>query len=94
MTATQEHRWIVLGVDGRYVTLGRHTDPTPEEIAAAEAALRAAGQQGWLAVMRGRYYSREAVELLMVRPLADPAEVWDAAVGAFETARQAASRSS
>jgi len=93
MIAAQEHRWIVLADDGRHVTLGRHTDPSQEEVSAAETALRASRQAGWLAVMRGRYYSREAVELLMVRPLGDPAGAWSAAVHAFEAARQAATGS-
>jgi hypothetical protein len=39
-----ERRWIVLGTDGRHVSLGRDSDPSPEEIEAAEAALLAQGQ--------------------------------------------------
>ena len=84
----RERRWIVLGGDGRHVTLGRHTNPTQGEIDAAEAALKASGQAGWLAVMQGRYYSRGAVDRLMVRPLACPGDAWDAAARAFETLRQ------
>ena len=88
-----ETKWIILGSDGRHITLGRHTDPSASEIDAAEAALRAANQAGWLAVMRGRYYSRSPVELLAVRPLATPTGTWERAFAAFEAARQAATRS-
>ena len=28
-----ERRWIILGEDGRHVTMGRHSDPSPEELA-------------------------------------------------------------
>ena len=45
-----ERRWIVLVLDGRYSTLGRHTDPTEEVILAAENGLCQAGLSGWLAV--------------------------------------------
>jgi hypothetical protein len=92
LTHAVETRWIVLGTDGRHVTLGRHTDPTEDEIEAAEAALKAAGQAGWLAVMRGRYYSRRSLELVMVRPLGVPGEVWNTATQAFEAARKIALR--
>jgi hypothetical protein len=47
-----ERRWIVLGEDGRHITMGRHSDPSPEEVAKAEAGLAA---QGLLAALcRGR----------------------------------------
>lgn len=91
---TLESRWIILGADGRSVTLGRHTDPSEDEITAAERALVASGQAGWLAVLRGTYYSRRSVELLMVRPLGEPEETWDVAVSAFKVIRDAATRPS
>ena len=46
--APLERRWIVLGTDGRYVTLGRASDPSEEEIRRAETSLRAQGLSGWL----------------------------------------------
>lgn len=48
-----EVRWIVLGPDGRHLSLGRHCEPPEDEIRRAEAALRAAGTSGWLALARG-----------------------------------------
>jgi hypothetical protein len=66
-------RWIVLGEDGRHVTLGRDSDPAEAEIAAAEAALRAQGPHGWLAVAEGDLWSgRNSARLLMVRALGEP----------------------
>jgi len=48
---SRERRWVVIAPDGRYVTLGRHSDPSELEVQDAENALRAQGLNGWLAVM-------------------------------------------
>ena len=93
MTLTAEMIWIVLATDGRHSMLGRHTDPTQEEIERVETSLKATGLGGWLAVMRGVYYSRKPVELLMVRPLGEPGEAWEVATKAFDAARKLAIRS-
>lgn len=68
----RERRWIVVAPDGRYVTLGRHSDPTEAEILAAEDGLRRQGLSGWLAVMEGSPYVGPAPQLMEVRPLASP----------------------
>ena len=84
-----EARWIILGTDGRHVTVGRHSDPSPEEIDQAEAALAASGQAGWLVLMKGGYYQqRLKPSLMMVRPLCDPQPPWSEAVAVFEKLRQ------
>ena len=87
--AALETRWIVLGTDGRHVTMGRHTDPTPEEVEAAERGLAAQGLAGWLAVMKGGYYVRRKPSLMMVRPLANPARPFEEAAAEFEAKRKA-----
>lgn len=87
--ANLETRWIILGTDGRHVTLGRHSDPSPEELAQAEAGLAAQGLAGWLAVMKGGYYTRRKPALMMVRPLCDPQRPFAEAVEAFQAARKA-----
>lgn len=84
----RERRWIVLGMDGRHVTLGRYSDPAEEEIEAAERALVAQGQAGWLAVLEGNYWHRRAkMSVMAVRPLADPTSSFEEAVTAFEASR-------
>lgn len=69
---SRERRWILLGEDGRYVTLGRHSDPSEAEIAEAESNLRRLGRAGWLAIMEGNPYAGPLPSIMMVRPLANP----------------------
>jgi hypothetical protein len=52
-SAPKERRWIILGEAGRVVTIGRHSDPTDDELAAAANSLRVTAQGGWLAVTEG-----------------------------------------
>ena len=82
-----DRRWIVLGTDGRYVTLGRATDPSESEIRHAEEALRAQGSSGWLAIMSGSAYAERTPELMVVRPLAEPQVTFEEAVSAFRELR-------
>ncbi len=84
----------MLSEDGRFVTLGRATDPSEQEIARAEVVLRAQGLAGWLAIMGGSSYSSRTPSLLMVRPLADPKGTFDAAAEAFRSLRADAVESS
>ncbi len=67
-----ERRWVVVATDGRYVTLGRHSDPSEDEITIAERALRTQGLSGWLAIMEGDPWLGTPPRLLEVRPLASP----------------------
>jgi hypothetical protein len=76
---SRERRWVVLGTDGRYVTLGRNTDPSEDEITQAEDALRAQGLAGWLAIMEGNPYIGAVPHLIEVRPLAAPGIDFDVA---------------
>jgi len=86
-TKQSDRRWVILGEDGRFVTLGRASDPTPEEIARSEQALQATGTAGWLAVMDGTPYAARPPALMAVRPLAGPVGSFESAVGAFRRAR-------
>lgn len=82
----KERRWIVLGTDGRYVTLSRASDPSEEEVRRAEEALRAQGLVGWLAVMEGNPYVGTIPRLQEVRSLAQPAVPFaDAAAACIRT---------
>jgi hypothetical protein len=81
---TRERRWIVLVEDGRLGgTLGRHTDPTDDELTAVEKSLLDQGLAGWVAITEGIYYSAEEMSLLKVRELGRPIVTWDDAVTAF-----------
>lgn len=82
-----ERRWLVIASDGRHVTVGRATDPTPESLDLAASALRVQGLGGWLAVSEGSYYEPSPLRLMMVRLLAEaPGVTWrDAAIAFMET---------
>ena len=82
-----ETRWIILGTDGRHITLARHSDPSPEALAEAEAGLQNQGLSGWLALMKGSYYARQRQSLMMVRSLGVPNISFDLAVETFQAAR-------
>ena len=81
---TDERRWVILAEDGTWVTLGRYSDPSSEEISDAERSLQAIANAGWLAIMQGSPYSRPAARLMLVRPLAGPTRTFDEAVLAFQ----------
>jgi hypothetical protein len=68
----RERRWIVVVTDGRFVTLGRESDPSEAEILAAEAALQAQGLSGWLAIMEGNPHIGRLPHIMEVRPLGNP----------------------
>ena len=90
MHAETETRWMVLGADGRHVSLGR-TEPSEAEVMAASDALAAQGLSGWLARMQGEYYSRGKVMLEPLQRIGAEHEAdWQAAVAAFHAARHRA----
>ena len=90
MSAGVQQRWIVLGTDGRHVSLGR-TEPSEAEIATASDALAAQGLSGWLARMQGGYYSRGKVTLEPLQRIgAEHDADWQAALSAFHAARHCA----
>ncbi|MCA3324350.1 MAG: hypothetical protein INF75_18730 [Roseomonas sp.] len=90
MCTETETRWIVLGTDGRHVSLGR-AEPSKAEITAASDALAAQGLSGWLAHMQGEYYSRGKVTLEPLQRIgAEHDADWQAALAAFHAARHRA----
>jgi hypothetical protein len=87
MNARTETRWIVLGADGRHVSLGR-TEPSEAEVASASDTLAAQGLSGWLARMQGKYYSRRKVTLEPLKRIGAEHEAdWQAALAAFQRLR-------
>ncbi len=90
MRTQTESRWIVLGADGRHVSLGR-TEPSEAEVLAASDALAAQGLSGWLARMQGDYYSRGKVTLEPLERIGAEYEAdWELALAAFLAARRRA----
>jgi len=90
MRIETETRWIVLGTDGRHVSLGR-TEPSEAEVMAASDALATQGLSGWLARMQGDYYSQRRVTLEPLQRIGISHEFdWQAALTAFHAARQRA----
>ncbi|MFM7780000.1 MAG: hypothetical protein ACKPB8_14805 [Alphaproteobacteria bacterium] len=88
MSAGVQQRWIVLGTDGRHVSLGR-TEPSEAEIATASDALATQGLSGWLARMQGEYYSRGKVTVEPLQRIGATQDAdWQAALSAFHAARR------
>jgi hypothetical protein len=84
--------WIVLGQDGRSITLGRAA-PSDDEIVAASVALAAQGLGGWVVTLDGSYWGRGGVTLAPVRTIGVAADLdWPTAVTALLDARQRARR--
>ncbi len=90
MSAGVQQRWIVLGADGRHVSLGR-SEPSDAEVNTASDALAAQGLSGWLARMQGDYYSRRKVTLEPLQRIGAARDAgWLAALTAFHAARHRA----
>ena len=90
MQAETETRWMVLGADGRHVSLGR-TEPSEAEVMAASEALAAQGLSGWLVRMQGDYYSRRKISVEPLQRIgADHEADWELALTAFHAARHRA----
>lgn len=79
----REKRWAVITSDGSHSWLGRHTDPTEEEITRAADQLAAQGLTGWLAVTEGVYYEpTHPMTAIMVRALSGGGN-WETSWTAF-----------
>ena len=85
-----ETRTIILSDDGRHVTLGRHSEPSESEVAAAGAALAGFGMGGWLCTLTGTYYGRRKVTLTCILEVAAPRADFATAETAFHANRKAA----
>jgi hypothetical protein len=92
MRSPRNRRWIALGVDGRHITLGCHSDPSEAELSQLEGELGRQGVGGaWLAIAAGDYWKAGTrMTLLMVRSIGDPDGTWAEAEAAFLKRRQAA----
>jgi hypothetical protein len=90
MSAGREQRWIVLGADGRHVSLGR-SEPSEAQVKATSDTLAAQGLSGWLVRMQGEYYSRRKVTLEPLQRIGVAHDAdWEVALAAFHAARRRA----
>ncbi len=78
----RERRWVVIAADDRFVTLGRDSDPSEDEILAAVEELRRQGLTGWLATMKGDPYVGPVPRLLEVPSLAHASIAFSTAASA------------
>ena len=74
-----DRRWIALAEDGRASVIARASDPSEDDIAAAEDSLRRHGLSGWLAIMSSSQYVETMPTVMEVRPLASPGTTFAAA---------------
>lgn len=75
-------RIVVLALDGRYVTMGRHSTPSADELQRATDALAAQGVTAWLASMDGSPHGKRPPALREIKPLTGEGRFEDA-VAAF-----------
>ncbi|WP_420105121.1 hypothetical protein [Herbaspirillum huttiense] len=78
--------------DGRHSTLGRHSDPSDEEISQAGQQLDGLGIAGWLAVSEGEYYGRGSITLLKVRRITEKNGDWAVAERLWQEQRARVNR--
>jgi hypothetical protein len=78
-----ERRWAIIAEDGRHNWLGRHSDPTDDELSSAARQLGAAGVAAWLVVTEGNYWQPEHnLKVLLVRTLSAGGD-WESARALF-----------
>ena len=83
--------FILLGSDGRYVLLGRHGEPSADEMAQITAHLSAQNLGGWVARMSGDYWHRaRRVRLEQIREVAPSTTNFHHAEAAFQARRTGA----
>jgi len=93
MSARAERRWIVLGQDGRHVTLGRSAPPSASGQSTAIRNGVKAARGAWIATLDGDYWGRGRVTLAPVQTIGAAATLdWPPAVAGFLEARQRARR--
>jgi len=84
----QDASWMIIVGDGHHVWLGRNSDPSDAEIEAASAQLNAKALTGWLAVLKGDYWSRKRpLEVMLVRQLSQKGGDWESALQAWRDKR-------
>lgn len=82
-------RWIVLGLNGAFVTLSRVAPPPKAECTQMAMRLDQQEMVGWLAQMHGDYYKRNGrVQLTCLQLLSSKEGLFDMAEDAFHKRRK------
>lgn len=82
-------RWIVLGLNGAFLSLSRAAPPPSEAIIQAAMALDQQQLVGWLVKLHGDFYrQRDDVQLAMIKLLSSKDGLYDMAVDAFHKRRK------
>jgi hypothetical protein len=82
-------RWILLGLNGAFVTLSRAAPPTEADILHASQQLDQQGLIGWLVQLHGDFYNRNRrVQLTMLRLMSRKEGLFDMAEDAFHKRRK------
>ncbi len=92
-TRCLDTRTILIGEDGRHVSLSRYGAPDDAEVAVIATKLAATGQGGWIASMAGEYYSKRGkLRVEAIREVAKPATSFDVALSRFLATRKEVTR--
>ena len=83
MSPPADPRWIILLESGEYALMGRHSEPTLDELHEMETRMAATGVRGWLAIMDRSEYASGTPEFHMIRPILAPGTSFEAAVAKF-----------
>jgi len=83
MKEAREKRWSVIADNGAHVWLGRHTDPSEDEIDRFATQLDEQQRAAWLVVREGVYYSKAPLSVIMVRPFTSVDGNWESAKELF-----------
>lgn len=80
---------MLMGEDGRHITIGRH-GVTEADIARAETALQAAGLSGWVVESDRGFYDRGRPTITVTRTVGAPSVAPADAIKAFLALRRQA----
>lgn len=83
----REKRWMVLVANGQHSWLGRHSDPSEDELLAVSRAMAKLGTAAWLCMAEGNFWADGYYAVLQVKPLNGTGD-FDAALEAFLAKRR------
>lgn len=85
MPSAPDPRWIILFESGEYMLMGRHRQPSVDELREMEARMTERSVRGWLAVMDRSEYAPGEPEFVMIKAIGDPLASFEDAVINFRS---------